>query len=274
MKRTKMTMLMAAGSILALGWGATARAAEPTQPPPEDPPTAGVGTGTDTDTAPPAAVAPPAPALPQTVVEPVQPMPVEPAPPMPVQPLVTAPPRDSESGAMYRMPIGAAILVGGGYEDFTNGNLRSMTAAGGTWTARAIAGTQEFVGLEAAYVGSSHGINALGVGSNANLISNGIEGALRLNVPVLRGPSLFEPFGFVGLGWQHYSINNGTATSDISDKDDIMTLPFGGGLEFAYRMFMADARFTYRQTYYNDLLRTSGGNLNNWGVGGQVGMAF
>jgi hypothetical protein len=36
---------------------------------------------------------------------------------------------------------------------------------------------------------------------------------------------------------------------------------------------MADARFTYRSTYYNDLMR-AGGNLNNWGVSGQVGFSF
>ena len=36
---------------------------------------------------------------------------------------------------------------------------------------------------------------------------------------------------------------------------------------------MADARFTYRQTYYNSHL-LPGGNLNNWGVGGQVGFGF
>jgi hypothetical protein len=37
---------------------------------------------------------------------------------------------------------------------------------------------------------------------------------------------------------------------------------------------LADARFTYRQTYLNDLLRTSGGRLNNWGVGAQLGVEF
>ena len=37
---------------------------------------------------------------------------------------------------------------------------------------------------------------------------------------------------------------------------------------------LADARFTYRQTYMNDLLRTTGGKLNAWGVGTQVGVTF
>jgi hypothetical protein len=102
-----------------------------------------------------------------------------------------------------------------------------------------------------------------------------VEGALRVNIPLVQGRSIVEPFGFVGLGWQHYSITNtNTAVSDVNDSDDVMTVPYGGGLEFGYGSFLADARFTYRQTYYNNLLRTTGGNLNNWGVAGQVGFQF
>ena len=55
----------------------------------------------------------------------------------------------------------------------------------------------------------------------------------------------------------------------ITDK----SLPFGGGLEYAYAMFMADARFTYRYTYNNDLFN-DGAKLNNWGVSGQIGVEF
>jgi hypothetical protein len=171
--------------------------------------------------------------------------------------------------------LGAGFLLGGGYEDFTNENLRSQTGGGGAWDARLLAGTRQFVGVEAAYVGAARSVDALGLQSNALLLSNGVEGAVRLNVPVvLRRAQLLEPFGFVGLGWQHYQVTNtNTNTSDIAGKDDIMSLPVGGGLEYAIGRFMADARFTYRSTYYNDLMRT-GGNLNNWGVGTNIGFAF
>ena len=85
--------------------------------------------------------------------------------------------------------------------------------------------------------------------------------------------SLFEPFGFVGLGWAHYNVTNTNVnTSDVASRDDIMTVPFGGGLAFGYRALMADARFTYRKTYYNNLV--PGGNLDSWGVGGQIGFGF
>jgi hypothetical protein len=171
--------------------------------------------------------------------------------------------------------LGTGLLVGGGYEDFTNNNLQSMTGSGGTWNARAIAGTRQFIGVEAAYVGAARGVNALGVQSDAVLVSNGAEGALRLNIPVvMRSRQLLEPFGFVGVGWSRYQITNTNVnTSSLAGNDNIMSVPMGGGLEYAIGRFMADARFTYRATYYNDLMRT-GGNLNNWGVSTQVGVSF
>jgi hypothetical protein len=85
--------------------------------------------------------------------------------------------------------------------------------------------------------------------------------------------SLLEPFGFVGLGWSHYNVTNTNVnTSDVASSDDVMTLPFGGGLAFGYGGFLADARFTYRKTYYNNLV--PGQNLDSWGVGGQIGFGF
>lgn len=171
--------------------------------------------------------------------------------------------------------LGAGILVGGGFEDFTNNTMRNMTGTAGTWTARVLAGTRRFVGAEAAYVGNARSIDALGLQSSATLVSNGVEGNVRVNVPVvMRRAQLLEPFGFVGLGWQHYQVTNtNTFTSDVTRDDDVMALPVGGGLEYAIGRFMADARFTYRATYYNDLLR-AGGNLNSWGMGGQIGFSF
>jgi hypothetical protein len=171
--------------------------------------------------------------------------------------------------------VGAGLLIGGGFEDFTNSNLRSMTTGGGFWNARLVAGTHQVIGVEAAYTGAARGIDALGLGQNARLVSNGAEGALRGNLPIRVGRSLLEPFVLVGLGWQHYNLTNtDTNTSDVASRDDIMTLPVGTGFEYSYGRFLADARIMYRQTYYNDLLRTSGGNLNNLSVGTQVGLTF
>ena len=186
---------------------------------------------------------------------------------------------DSQPGPVHRSlisPTGAGMFVGGGFEDFTDNNMRSMTGGAGYWSARIVGGMRRLVGTEAAYIGNARNIDALGLNSNAHLISNGAEGALRLNIPIVSANqmSLVEPFGFVGLGWSHYSISNTNInTSNVASTDDIMTMPFGAGLAFGYGGLMADARFTYRKTYYNDLV-TGGGNLDTWGVGGQIGFGF
>ncbi len=199
----------------------------------------------------------------------VESVPVAPLPPMPGAPEGVYP------GASVYSKVGVGLLVGGGFNDFTNNHLRSVTGDGGYWTARVIAGTREYVGMEAAYVGDARSISGLGLNNDSRLISNGLSGNLRVNIPVARGASLVEPFGFVGVGWSHYTVtNNNVALSDVTSSDNILTLPYGGGLEYAYRGFMADARFTYTQTYYNNLTQTTGGNLNNWGVGGQIGFEY
>ena len=53
---------------------------------------------------------------------------------------------------------------------------------GGMWTARVLAGTRRYFGVEAAYVGNARGIDALGLQSNATLVVNGVEGDARVNV--------------------------------------------------------------------------------------------
>lgn len=219
----------------------------------------------------------PAPAVPDTWTPGTHTTPVPEATPVvpeavPIQPIVPVQPVVVQP-RIYR--VGASVLLGGGFEDFTNNDMQSMTSGGGSWNARLVAGTRQFVGLEAAYVGAARSINTLGLASNSNLVSNGLEGNLRVNVPVARGAQLIEPFGFIGLGWEHYNLtNSGINTSDLNDTDDVMTMPYGGGLAYGYGMFMADARFTYRQSYLNDLLRTTGGRLNTWGLSGQVGVEF
>jgi len=187
--------------------------------------------------------------------------------------------RDSEPGRIYRSsvsPHGGGLFVGGGFEDFTDNNLRSMTGVGGYWSARIVGGMRRIVGVEAAYIGNARDIDALGLSGSARLISNGAEGALRLNIPIVswNQMSLIEPFGFVGLGWSHFNVTTSRVnTSDVASSDDIMTVPFGGGFAFGYGGFVADARFTYRKTYYNNLV-SGGGNLDSWGAGGQIGLGF
>jgi len=282
----KAISLIAAG-VVALCW-TTARAETPpssdTANPPNDgtapPPETKVYVSPDPFNAPEPTPAPPPPTTttvdvntpPGTTVD------VNVNPPAAPAPLQARPVAEPERGPVYRPWVartGGGLFVGGGYQDFTNSNLRSITGAGGYWSVRLIGGMRRIVGLEAAYVGDARNINALGLSGNAHLVSNGLEGALRVNIPIVspNQMSLFEPFGFVGLGWAHYNVTNTSInTSDVAPRDDIMTLPLGGGLAFAHRGLMFDARFTYRKTYYNDLV--PGENLNNWGIGGQLGFGF
>ena len=305
----KRVSLIAAG-LVAFGIGAaradqtTVEVIPPGAPEPPQPPTAGAPGSVQTAPAGTSAmpsgadvnVNPPAPAPAPVVVTPVQGPPpprpidtnvaamygasVQPAQP-PLRPSERVGPPANPHGTMHDTDhtwvgrLGSGFLVGGGYEDFTSNTMRSQTGGGGSWNARGVVGTHQFVGVEGAYVGAAHSVDALGVNSSAVLISNGLEGNVRVNLPILmRRAQLLEPFGFVGLGWQHYQVTNtNTNTSDLAKNDDVVTVPFGGGLEYAVGRFMADARFTYRPTYYNDLMR-SGGSLSNWGVGGQLGVSF
>lgn len=205
--------------------------------------------------------------------------PVEPAPaPVAQEPLPPAPTYEAGPGtSVYGSRFGFALLVGGGYQDFTHTNARSVTNGGGSWDARVVFGTRFFVGAEAAYVGTANSITALG-GTSSTLLSNGAEGLLRLNAPIIMGEWLVEPFAFGGVGWAHYQItNNRTAISDFSaTTDNVLTVPAGGGLAVAYRMLMLDVRGMWTPTYFNSLLLTSNGNaaLDTWGVRGNLGVTF
>jgi len=208
--------------------------------------------------------------------------PVAEAPVMTPVPEAVPPPPAYEAAPknpFYGSRFGWAVMVGGGYQDFTNGTMRNLTSGGGSWAARLVGGLNSFVGFEAAYVGSARNIQPLGLSSNSTLVSNGVEGTLRINVPIRMYTSLLEPYGFVGLGWSRYSINNYNAivTSDFTTSaDNVMTVPVGGGIAYAYKAFIVDARASWTPTYYNNLLTngSTSGTLNNWGVGGQIGFAF
>ena len=230
---------------------AEAPAAEPAAPPPEETP-----------------APPPAVAVVPAVVEPV---------PVPVETPPAAPPK-------YEPPskVGLALMAGGGFQDFANSEMRDRTNGGGAWDIRFIAGMRSIIGVEGAYVGSAHGFQSLGVSANnPTLISNGLEGNLRLNAPIIKGSSLFEPYAVAGVGWSQYHITNfNSNTQTLSDfngtNDNVLTVPLGAGFAYGYKALLLDVRGTYSPTYYNNLLQgTNGsGTLNTWGVGGQVGFVF
>jgi hypothetical protein len=220
-------------------------------------------------------------AAPPPAPEPVAPVEEVPPPPPVAETPPPPPATPYEAGPMgpryYGSTIGFGLLVGGGYTDFTHTNARALTNAGGSWDARMIVGMRSFIGLEAAYVGSAQNVQGLGL-NNSTLIGNGVEGALRVQVPIAMHFALLEPYGFAGIGWTRYHVtNNVPVFSDFSGaNDDVMTVPLGGGISYAYKAFLIDARGSWTPTYYNNILLTTSGNnrLDHWGVGGHVGVLF
>jgi hypothetical protein len=223
---------------------------------------------------------PPAEAAPAPAPEAAAPVEETPPPP-PVAAAPTPQPQyEATSAYQYGSKIGFAFMVGGGFTDFTKTTARNLTNGGGSWNARIIGGTRSFIGFEAAYVGTANNLPSLG-GATSTLISNGAEGALRLNVPIIQGWHMIEPYVFGGVGWANYRVtNNRPAFSDFATgSDNVMTVPAGVGMSYTYKAFMADVRGSWTGTYFNNLIlapqtSTNSNRLDHWGVGGNVGVAF
>jgi hypothetical protein len=173
--------------------------------------------------------------------------------------------------------FGVSVQGGGGVSEFMRSQENNLTDIGGNWEVRAVFGTRTIPALEAAYVGSSRSVNA-GLVSGSSLVSNGAEGAFRLNAPFLTNEVLIEPFGFVGLGWGHYYLTNLTGQFVSVRSDDVGTIPMGGGLALGYHGFIAEVRFTYRPTWGDtNLVLSDNGrtfDLDTWNVGGMIGFEF
>ena len=172
---------------------------------------------------------------------------------------------------------GVGFVIGGGVEGFTNDSMRNSTQDGGNWDVRAIFGTRDWVGFEAAYIGSAQSIDALGLDNDALLVGNGAQANLRLN---LTKDSLVQPFAFAGAAWRRYNLRNVSVnTSDVRDSDDVLEIPMGVGLAYKYQGFMIDARGEFRAATGEDLMPslTSTGEraeMHRWGVNANIGYAF
>jgi hypothetical protein len=216
--------------------------------------------------------APPPPPVAEEMAPPV-PEPV----PAPVAVPMAPPPATPKWGSGF----GWALMAGGGYQDFTESTMRSVTNGGATWDARVVGGTHSIIGFEAAYVGAARELSQLGItANNPALVAHGFEGNLRLNAPIRSGASLYEPYAFGGVGYSNMRISNYNsntgALSSFNSTDNVMQVPVGGGFAYAYKAFIADVRGGWTATFYNNLLVNEGstGTLNHWNLGGQAGVRF
>jgi hypothetical protein len=238
---------------------------------------------------------PVSPTDPTTPIDPVNTPPVP--PPVVTDPVVVDPPTTTTTTTTYT-PVyteptyvessdepfleryGVAFVLGGGVEGFTNDSMRSSTNDGGNWDARAIFGTRDWVGFEAAYIGSAQSINALGLDNDALLVGNGVQANLRLN---LTKDAIVQPFAFAGAAWRRYTLQNeGVNTSAVRSEDDVLEIPMGVGLAYKYEGFMIDARGEFRPATGEDLMPSltdvEGDNtraeMHRWGVNANIGYAF
>lgn len=173
-----------------------------------------------------------------------------------------------------RSRVGVAAMVAGGFGDFSNGNIRSATDLGGSWNVRATSGTRLPFAWELGYLGGVNGIEGVGFEDDAYMLRTTIEGALRFNAPIVLGSSMMSPFALAGVGWTRYDTYNTIQALITQDElqDDQLTTPLGAGLAFYHRGFTADARFTYRFAFDDDLFGDQ--DMSTWNVSFGLGAEF
>lgn len=218
----------------------------------------------------------------ETTAEPVpEPLPAPPVaaptqpPPPTEEPHLAAAP---EPRPRFRSGIGIGLSAGGGVFGLADSDSEDLTDTGGSWEVRAVFGTQYPAALELAYVGTAQSFD-LGPQdlTSTELIGNGLEANLRLQYPGV----VWRPYGFVGIGWMYYNVNDEPGAFGLDDTDNIGTVPMGVGLAIApVRGLLLDIRATYRAAFEDELLDgsifgvNSAGSLSSWGVTANIGAEF
>jgi opacity protein-like surface antigen len=205
--------------------------------------------------------------------DPMEEEPLEPAPP--IEPELGEPSRGAQAQNILQ-DIGVGVSVGGGVQGFTEETARDLADVGGAWEARLAVGTKFPIGVEAAYVGSAQDIEALGLDEDAVLVGNGIEGAARLNIPLVEQ---LTPYALAGLGWTNYRLaNEDFNTSNVNDSDNVGYVPLGAGVTYRVGRAAFDLRGLFRAAFNEDLVDAEPGedepSLHTWGVTGKVGFEF
>ena len=185
-----------------------------------------------------------------------------------------------EKPASPRKPdskIGLAVMAGGGVTDFTQGSTRNETTVGGSWDVRALVATRTWIGFEASYIGGANPIKALGASGNSKLVRNGVEGALRVQLPLYHRSTLLEPYVVGGVGWNSYRVTyvNTYSASVTTSGDNTVAVPLGVGFMVGYKGVVVDLRSTLRPTYRQTILGNQGASgLSNWDAGAMIGFEF
>jgi hypothetical protein len=173
--------------------------------------------------------------------------------------------------------IGVAFALGGGIGGFTDSSVNNISSSeiGGVWQFRTTIGSHTPLGVDLSYNGTAYDVqNFEGVTSDT-LVGTNFEGAVRWNI---LPHYAWNPYAFIGLGWQHYDLTDDTLTradSGIGSSDDLLVIPMGIGL--AYRDpsgFVGELRGTFRAADNSDFIEDVTGNdadLHTWEASAGVG---
>lgn len=185
--------------------------------------------------------------------------------------------RPGMGGAIAEVKVG----VGGG--DYTENNVQNRTSGATTLDVRGVFGAHSPIGLEAAYVGSSRNVdNPPGATGDTQLVSNGVEGDVRLAIPIPAGSFVdIRPFAFGGVGYQYASLwGDGSVDGSRDDGDSILVIPAGVGIDLGVGPLNLEARGTYRHAIGSDLFGNAGAGFNepnalhSYNIGGAIGLEF
>jgi hypothetical protein len=246
-----------AGSAAVLCLALTASAQQKSQGP-EDVTPPPPSSGAATDEQPPTEALPPCPAPEQAP---------PPAPPPP------APAPVAHHNRIFA-PGEISASTGAGPSNYFGTALNATTDTGAAWNARLTFGTHSIIALEAGYIGASNNIDMVnGTTNHGRLASHGVDGDLRLQLPLV-----VEPYIFGGVGYNHMeTVQNGQTSfaGPLNQTDDQVTVPAGAGLSgYVGKHMQLDARGTYRFIPDNGLTVMSNRNLHQWMAQANIGYVF
>jgi hypothetical protein len=171
-----------------------------------------------------------------------------------------------------RSVFGNAVLLGGGFGNFTNDYARDVTGPAGAWGLRYVAGTRSVIGGEVSYMGAANWLDGT-TGDDDYLLSSSFDANVRAGWPIPLNSTLLSPFAYAGGGWTRYDLINEIPSGIVaSDTDNQFTIPMGVGFAVGYRGFMAETRFTYRQAFDEDLFLDR--DMSTWGMSFSLGGEF
>jgi hypothetical protein len=172
---------------------------------------------------------------------------------------------------------GITVTAGGGFEDYVGHTMRHTSNGTGAWAIRTAVELQQYVTLEAGYIGSAAKVNAPLGNEAATLVGTTFEAIGRLTPLPDEG---IRPYAFFGAAWRRYDVSGAdltTADSGMNDSDDLFQIPFGAGVESRYQSYVADLRVTFRPSTAEDLVLESDNeyaSMNSWGINAAFGYEF